>query len=129
VLEVNPGIFVEPQIPLKRFLARVLAPHLDGQGSGSIPPRDHFRAPDDPAPIAGGSMPAERLTTRKRQIEIERPEHWERVPHPLHRAKIYTIRDGSARFPLTLRENAWDDRETPYESTFDRARTAGRGVP
>jgi hypothetical protein len=51
------------------------------------------------------------------------------VAHPFHRGKIYTILTISARFPLTLRENAWDDRETPYESTVDRARTAGRGVP
>jgi len=29
--------------------------------------------------------------------------------------KIYTIHARFARFPLTLRENAWDDRETPYE--------------
>jgi hypothetical protein len=129
VLEVNPGVFVETEIAVQRLLAGVFTLDVDGQGPGSIPPRYDLGAPDDPAPTAGHAMPAEGLTARKRQIEIERSEHGKRAAHAIHSVKIYTIRATNARFPLTLRENKWDDRETPYESTIHRARTAGRGIP
>src|SRR5439155_18710629 len=129
MLEVNPGVFVEPQIVPERILAWSLAQDLDGEGAGSVRPRQHLRALDDAAPAAVHTLPAEGLTARERQVEIERSDHPKRVARTVHTEKIYTIRVTAARFPLTLRENAWDDRETPYESTLNRPRTADRGNP
>ena len=113
VLEVHVRVLVEPQVVPKRLLAGVFAAHLDRHGPRPIAPGEDLGASEDAAPCSVLSNPAEGLAAGERQLEIERPQNRKRVSHSFHRVKIYTIPAAAARFPLTLREIAWEDRSAP----------------